>query len=88
MEAAREGAESTAAEGARLAADAGFAAEPLTVTGSPTWRRIIDVAEERGAGLVVIGSQGRTGLSRAVLGSVAAAVAQHSDGSVLIVHRR
>lgn len=88
IEAAREGAAAIATEGARLARAAGFEAEAVTATGAPTWQRIVEAADEHGAGLIVIGSQGRTGISRAVLGSVAAAVAQHSSGSVLIVHRR
>jgi nucleotide-binding universal stress UspA family protein len=36
--------------------------------------------------LIAIGSRGRTGLSKVLLGSVASAVAQHSGRSVLIVH--
>ena len=36
--------------------------------------------------MIVIGSRGRTGLPKVLLGSVAAAVAQHSRRSVLIVH--
>jgi nucleotide-binding universal stress UspA family protein len=46
------------------------------------------VADEHGARLIVLGSHGRSGLSGVFVGSVAAAVAQHSPRSVLIVHRR
>ena len=38
------------------------------------------------ADLIVIGSHGRTGLARLVLGSVARNVLQHATCSVLIVH--
>jgi nucleotide-binding universal stress UspA family protein len=85
--AAHEGAERTAAEGCRIAAAAGLAAEPLVVIGGPIWERIVKAADENDASLIVIGSRGLSGLKHAILGSVAAAVAQHSKRSVLIVHR-
>ena len=75
-----------AAEGAELAREAGFVAEPLVSEGLPVWRRVVDVAEERDAGLIVLGSHGRTGADYVLLGSVATAVAQHSKRPVLIVH--
>jgi nucleotide-binding universal stress UspA family protein len=46
---------------------------------------IIDVAEQRGADLIVLGSRGRTGLTRLLLGSVARNVLSGSPASVLIV---
>ena len=48
----------------------------------------IAVAEERGADLIVLGSRGRTGLIRLVLGSVARNVLSGSTASVLVVHKR
>jgi nucleotide-binding universal stress UspA family protein len=48
----------------------------------------IAVAEERGADLIVLGSRGRTGLTRLVLGSVARNVLSGSTASVLVVHKR
>jgi nucleotide-binding universal stress UspA family protein len=47
---------------------------------------IIAVAEERGADLIVLGSRGRTGLTRLLLGSVARNVLSGSTPSVLVVH--
>ena len=82
------GAGKVAAEGAERGRSAGLDASPLVETGDPVWRRIVDVAEERDASLVVLGSQGRSGISYVLLGSVAAAVAQHTKRSVMIVHRR
>lgn len=84
----KEAAEQSAAEGASLAEAAGFTAEPLAVRYSPSWAGLVEVARERDASLIVLGSHGRRGLSRALIGSVAAAVVQHSPRSVLIVHRR
>jgi nucleotide-binding universal stress UspA family protein len=46
---------------------------------------ILDVAAEWPADLIVVGSHGRTGLQRMLLGSVAEAVARHARCSVLIV---
>ena len=86
--AAMKRAEKTAEEGCALAREAGLDPEPLVAIGGPIWNRIVEVADERDAGLIVIGSRGRSGLRYAVLGSVAAAVAQHSKRSVLIVHQR
>ena len=48
------------------------------MTGGPAWNRIVEAADERDADLIVIGSRGRSGLKYAMLGSVAAAVSQHS----------
>ena len=47
---------------------------------------VIAAAADVGADLVVIGSRGRTGLARAVLGSVARNVLHGSNASVLVVH--
>ena len=83
-----KGAEEMAAEGAARAEAAGFQAEAVATDGSPIWKRIVDVAQERKASLVVLGSHGRTGLSWVMLGSVAGGVAQHFGGAVLIIHGR
>lgn len=45
---------------------------------------IVRVAEEETAGLIVMGTHGRTGLSRLVMGSVAEAVVRHAPCPVLI----
>ncbi len=46
---------------------------------------VITAAEERGADLIALGSRGRTGLTRVLLGSVARNVVHGSEASVLIV---
>jgi nucleotide-binding universal stress UspA family protein len=48
-------------EGARLAREAGFRAEPAAVRGDPVWQRIVEAADERDAGTVVLASHRRTG---------------------------
>jgi nucleotide-binding universal stress UspA family protein len=46
---------------------------------------IVELAEELGVGLVVLGSRGRRHLRRALMGSVSASVLRHAHCSVLIV---
>lgn len=83
----RDAAERTAADGASLAKAAGFKARGLQAKAAPTWKGIVDTADEHDASLIVLGSHGRTGLAGTLLGSVAEAVAAHSRRSVLIVHQ-
>jgi nucleotide-binding universal stress UspA family protein len=54
-------------------------------TGLP-WTTIVSVLEDSTIDLVVIGTHGRTGLSRILLGSVAEKVVRHAPCSVLAVH--
>jgi nucleotide-binding universal stress UspA family protein len=84
----REAAEQTAAEGASRAEAAGFRAHGAQVENSPTWKGIVNVADEHDASLIVLGSHGHSGLAGVLIGSVAQAVAAHSRRSVLIIHRR
>lgn len=84
----RAAAEQTAAEGAALAEALGYRTQAVAAKGSPPWTALIAVADDREAGVIVLGSHGRHGISHALIGSVAEAVAQHSKRSVLIVHRR
>jgi nucleotide-binding universal stress UspA family protein len=58
----------------------------LVTTGS-AGTALIEVASERKADLIVVGTIGRTGLRRALLGSVAETVAKEAPCSVLIVRR-
>ena len=54
--------------------------------GDPT-SELLAAATDAGADLIVVGSRGRTGLTRLVLGSVARRVVQHAKASVLITVR-
>jgi nucleotide-binding universal stress UspA family protein len=84
----KEAAERTAAHGAELAEKAGFRSQSIAVEAAPTWKGILKIAEERNAGLIVLGSHRRSGLAERLLGSVASAVVTHSAASVLVVRRR
>jgi nucleotide-binding universal stress UspA family protein len=75
-----------AEEGAQLARQAGFESESVAALGDPVWERIVQSAEEHDASIVVMGSHGRTGISRVLLGSVAGTVASHTERPVLIAH--
>lgn len=75
-----------AAEGAALASEAGFEAVPLAELGVSAWGKIVEMADEHDASLVVMGSRGLSGITHVLIGSVAAAVVQHTDRPVLIVH--
>jgi nucleotide-binding universal stress UspA family protein/MFS family permease len=84
--AVKAAAEQTAAHGAALAGSVGFRAESLAVEEIPTWQGIVDVARDRGASLIVLGTHRRSGLAGHLFGSVATEIMRHSDVPTLIVH--
>lgn len=49
---------------------------------------ILEVADEEGIDLIVVGSHGRTGLTRFLLGSVSSQVASHAPCSVLVAKQK
>ncbi len=69
---------------ARMLRSAGFKANSRVVE-SGVRTGILDVADEWHADLIVLGSHGRKGLQRFLLGSVAESVARHARCSVMIV---
>ena len=64
----------------------GFDAEPALRKGT-VWREINAAAAQTKADLIVIGSEGRSGLGRALLGSVAEKVVRTAPCPVLVVRR-
>ena len=48
-------------------------------------QEIIDLGEEIGAGLIVMGSRGLGGVRRALMGSVSDSVVRHAHCPVLVV---
>ena len=69
---------------ARRLRDAGFRAEAVLAKGD-TRETIVNTAADWPADVIVIGSRGKQGLRRLLLGSVAEFVARHAPCSVLIV---
>jgi nucleotide-binding universal stress UspA family protein len=84
----RAAAEETAAHGASLADEAGFVAQSIAIEAAPTWKGIVEAAEEHGASLIVLGPHRRTGIVGQLLGSVSAAVVSHTPTSVLVVYQQ
>ncbi len=76
----------TVAAGERIAAP-GLTVETAVREGDPR-TVIVDDADAWHADLIVVGSHGRTGLKRLVLGSVAQSVVAHAHCSVEVVRRR
>jgi nucleotide-binding universal stress UspA family protein len=82
----RAAAEQTAADGARLAGEAGFEARPLAPREErKTWRTLLEAADDVDASVVVAGAHGLSGVGRAVLGSVSTGLLHHSRRPVLVV---
>ncbi|MDM7935733.1 MAG: universal stress protein [Methanothrix sp.] len=70
----------------RLAEEAGVGFEGVVLEGNPG-EEIIGYAERSGAGIIVLGAVGRTGLEKFLLGSVAEKVVRNSKVPVLTVPR-
>jgi nucleotide-binding universal stress UspA family protein len=68
-----------------LHAGAGVTMHSLVKQG-PTWQTITETATERGADLIVMGTHGRHGIPRALLGSVAEKVVRMAHCPVLTLH--
>jgi nucleotide-binding universal stress UspA family protein len=64
--------------------DRGFKSEAHIVTGDPR-TELVEAAKNQNADLLVVGSHGRTGLTKLLLGSVASYVVTHAPCSVLVV---
>lgn len=75
-----------AGEAERLLTEADVATTAQCRTGDPA-HEILLAAQQADADLIVIGSRGRTGLKRAVLGSVARNVLINAQASVLVVRQ-
>jgi nucleotide-binding universal stress UspA family protein len=80
----REAGEATLREAAAEVEAAGVAVRTYAREGDAA-DAILDVAEERGADLVVVGNKGLTGAKRFLLGSVPNKVSHHAPCSVLII---
>ena len=69
-----------------IEATGGSVAQTHRGVGKPA-EEIVALGEELGAGLIVVGSRGRGGLRRALIGSVSDSVVRHAYCPVLVVRR-
>ena len=60
--------------------------EPVILEGNPA-SEIVDFAEKNDIELIIMGSHGKTGIERFMIGSIAENVVRHSKRSVLIVKK-
>jgi nucleotide-binding universal stress UspA family protein len=82
----REHAATVADDGAEFARSVGLTAEPHAVPDEfDVADTLIDIARERGAAVVVVGSHGISGLRSRVLGSVSQKLIEHCDRPVLVI---
>ena len=82
----RANAESILAAVTAAAKSEGVACTTKFKSDAQPWRAILDVAKDDGCDLIVVGSHGRSGLARLLVGSEAIKVLTHSKLPVLI-HR-
>ena len=76
----------TAESAARTLSDAGLKAKATEVLGDPR-STLVETARRENADLLVVGSHGRSGVAKILLGSVASHVVSHAPCSVLVVRR-
>ena len=80
----REDVDATLKDAAAWAKEAGVDVETYARQGDPA-DAILDVAEEQGSDLIIVGNKGMTGAKRFLLGSVPNKVSHHAPCSVLII---
>lgn len=70
----------------KVAEKEGIKVESLTPKGIP-YESIVNTADQKNVGLIVVGSHGRTGLERLLMGSVTERVIGHTRCPVLVVRK-
>jgi nucleotide-binding universal stress UspA family protein len=81
---AEDRAEDLLADAREVTRDHGGAVTTETVYGKPA-REIVDYADDHEVDVIILGSHGRSGVSRVLLGSVAQAVVQRASVPVTVV---
>ena len=77
----------TASRQAKKLTDAGFTAESRVLDGDPR-TALIEEARTEHADLLIVGSHGRTGIGKLVMGSVASHIVTHAPCSVVVVRAK
>jgi nucleotide-binding universal stress UspA family protein len=83
--AAARTAQAIADRGVEIAREAGLDATGAVVESSAPWRGLVAAAKEHGAGVLVCGTRGQGGFSRAVLGSTSSSLLHNAPLPVLVV---
>jgi len=73
--------------GAEVARAAGFQAEARADVEAPTWRGVLEIADDIDAAVIVVGSSGLTGIHALLEENVSGDVSEHAGRPVLIVPR-
>jgi|SRR3972149_688108 len=71
---------------AEAAEKEGIKTAPVVTTGKP-YEAIIETSKQKKADFIVVGSHGRTGLARLLMGSVTERVIGHAESAVLVVRK-
>jgi nucleotide-binding universal stress UspA family protein len=71
---------------ANAAKQAGVSCETILVDNEKPYQAIIAAAKDKGCDLIVMSSHGRSGLSKALIGSVTNKVLTHAKTPVLVCH--
>ncbi len=80
-----EQAQLVARRGVDLAEEAGFTADGIAVVDDVTVdRTLVQIANERDAAAIIVGTRGHSALHDALLGSTTRAVIQHADCPVIV----
>jgi nucleotide-binding universal stress UspA family protein len=87
VERIRERQEDLVTRGQKKLTERGLHVEGRVIEGDPR-RALLEEAEHESVDLIVVGSHGRTGLEKLLMGSVASHVVAHAPCSVLVVRRR
>ncbi len=74
-------------QAAELAAQEGVAIQSVTMIGKPH-EAIVEMAKKNQADLIIVGSHGRRGMERLLMGSVTERVIGHTEMGVLVVKAR
>jgi nucleotide-binding universal stress UspA family protein len=71
----------------KTARDAGLQVEPTLLEGHPA-EEIVNFAEKNGVDLIIVGSLGKSGIERFLIGSVSENVFRNAKGPVLVIRGR
>ena len=83
----REAGEKLLAHGKQKALDQGVSADTVLIEESPgrIWEHVVGQAKDMNANLIVVGSHGRRGIGRVLLGSDAEQIIRHATVPVLVL---